>query len=904
MHQARPETETDTMLQLKLEAPRQPPSIVERPRLLSALSALSGARVILLSAPAGFGKTTTLVQWRDHLLGAGELVGWLTLDESDAEPRQLIADLIRSAQAAGVDTGELTAQAKMGLVEFTLDSVFRQFSELLRRQPRRVSFIIDDYHRISSKEIDQAMERFIVVLPSNVRLFISSRARPNFDVPRLLVTGAAAEIASDTLRFTDQESRDLLDDVFDDDELTRLIGELEGWPVALQLVKLVSLQGPSAPNPLARLTARGGHLSAYLSDTILKGLPDHVVDFLLQTSILEKFNVDLADQVRAKTDSWQILEALAPLQSLLTSLDADSAWFRYHHLFAEYLQGQLRLRRPGEAAILHHRASTAFERLGLLPEAVWHSQMAGDLGRCAALIEQAGGWRLVLFGGMSQLARLLSHVPAAERLAHPRLVLAEAYLALKEGDLPRARANFDLVSGDVFNPSNSWGSLDDYARDALNVGTLIRTYDDNTIDPAFLRSFDDIRTAYPDADGLTRGVLDCAGAVSALCLGQLDHAETLARDAMTAMRSVNSVLGLNYSFLHAGLACLFRGEVRAASAYLTQARNMAEENFGVDSGLKAVSDVFLYTLRAWRGELASLDAPALESAFRHVCDYDGWFDVYASGLDTLFWLAWTENDAPAMERIIATGAGITDARQLERLRALVDAQRVLLLCESPRRERSPRLVSDLHHRYPQGRWRDEPARWRPYQNVGHALALWHLRDHPDLASAIAADLLDCARAYGSRLFEVRALLLAALVAHHRGDDALAIDRMAAATAIAAPEGIALPFLEQPSLKPLLLKIRSDCWQEGRRPIEAAFLAHVAELFARRKSVTPSRAMLTVREHDVMRELARGSTNKEIARALDMTEHTVKFHLKRVFAKLGVDRRAHALDLFRANGAAL
>ncbi|MGC6329009.1 helix-turn-helix transcriptional regulator [Rhizorhabdus sp. FW153] len=892
------------MLQLKLEAPRQPPSIVERPRLLSALSAVSGARVILLSAPAGFGKTTTLVQWRDHLLAAGEQVGWLTLDESDAEPRQLIADLIRSALAAGVDTGELATKAAMGLVEFTLDSVLRQFSDLLRRQPSRVSFIIDDYHRISTKEMAQAMERFIAVLPGNVRLLISSRARPNFDVPRLLVTGAAAEITSDTLRFTDQESRDLLDDVFDGTDLTRLIGELEGWPVALQLMKLVSLQRPNTPNPLTQLTARGGHLSSYLSDTILKGLPDHVVDFLLQTSILEKFNVDLADQVRAKTDSWHILEELTPLQSLLTSVDADSAWFRYHHLFAEYLQGQLRLRRPGEAAILHHRASIAFERLNLLPEAVWHAQMAGDLGRCAELIERAGGWRLVLFGGMSQLARLLSCVPATERLSHPRLVLAEAYLALKEGDLRRARANFDLVGADVFNPSHDWGSLDDYARDTLNVGTLIRTYDDNTIDPAFLRSFEEIRAAYPDADGLTRGVLDCAGAVAALCLGQLDYAEVLARDAMTAMRSVNSVLGLNYSFLHAGLACLFRGEVRAASAYLTQARNMAEENFGVDSGLKAVSDVFLYTLRAWRGELASGDAAALESAFRHVCDYDGWFDVYASGLDTLFWLAWTENDTAAMERIIATGASITEARQLERLRALVDAQRVLLLCVSARRERSPRLIGDLHARFPTGRWRNEPACWRPYQNVAHALALWYLRDQSEKASTLAADLLDCARACGSRLFEVRALLLSALIAHHCGDDAEAIKRMAAATAIAAPEGIVLPFIEQPALKPLLLKIRSDCWQEGGRPIEAAFLAQVAELLARRKSATPSRAMLTVREHDVMRELARGSTNKEIARALDMTEHTVKFHLKRVFAKLGVDRRAHALDLFRANGAAL
>ncbi|WP_157218463.1 LuxR C-terminal-related transcriptional regulator [Flavisphingomonas formosensis] len=886
----------DAMLQLKLEVPRQPATVVERPRLISALDAVMHVRLVLATAPAGFGKSTMLAQWRAALMRTGHCVAWLTLDDTDTNPRNLLVGLIHSVAAAGVDMSRLLAQADQTLGELTIESAMRGLIAGIADGGAPLVIILDDYHRAATPEIDALMTRVIALLPQDTRLVLGSRTRPRINVPTLLASGLAAEVSSDMMRFTEGEARLLLEGVPAPPEFAELLAQAEGWPVALQLARLLLLQQGSEPLPLARLTARGGHLSSFLADQVLRTLPDDVVDFLIETSILEKFNAEITDSVRQRSDSWRMIERLDPLQSLLTPLDADNIWFRYHHLFAEYLQGLLRQRRPGMVAELHLRASQAFEQSGLLTEAVRHARAAGDFERCSALVEAAGGWRLILFGGMAQLNQLLEFIPHAERLGRPRLLLAEAYLHLKLGHLEQARATFDLVGDELADGATGWRELDESGRDAVNVGMLIRVYEDNSIDLPFLESFHQLRATFPDADGLTRGVLDCAGAVGALCVGRFEEAESLARQAMAAMRSANSVLGLNYCYLHAGLASLYRGQVRTASAYLAQAQAMASENFGADSGLKAISDLLMSAVHFWSTGTVSLPAEELEQAFRHVCDYDGWFDVYSTGLDTRFQLARAVGDGPAMEAIIADGERLIAMRGFRRLAAIVDAQRLLFTLWTG--EGDAGIAARLEQRYPPGCWRHAPENWRPYQDVGHALAHWHLGSAPEQARVIASDLVAIAAQLGTRPYEIRALLLRASIAMRLGDEQGAEEDIRRGLGLAVDDRIAQPFRAVPDLIPVLGRLRRRLWQEGQFPLEAAFLSEITEASATPARSTAQDAMhLSAREIEVMEQLAQGLTNKEIARALDMTEHTVKFHLKNIFVKLGVDRRARAISLF-------
>lgn len=899
MPERRLQADSQTMFQLKLEAPRKPSSLVDRPRLIAALNAIAGCRLVLLCAPAGFGKTTLLSQWRDHCLERDDFAAWLTLDEADADAHLFLGGVIRSLSAAGLQMGGMANQAEHGLNELTVDGILHELVALIERSDRQVLLLLDDYHRAANPLLDRLLDRLILLLPNNCQLVMSTRQRPDIAIVHLLGSGAAVEMTGDMLRFTTSESRQILGLEEPDRSHDGLMERIEGWPVALQLARLLTLQQQAGPAALARLSSRGGHLWAFLTDQVLNGLDNECVDFLLDTSILEKFSAEITDAMRERTDSWRIMARLEPLQSLLTPLDSEDIWYRYHHLFAEYLQVQLRQRRPSAVGRLHLNASRAFERAGLLVEAVRHAGLAGDYQRCAELVEHAGGWRLVLFGGMAHLNQLLDCIPRAERLSHPRLLLAEAYVHLKMGRIGEARSTFDLVGRDVTDLPSEWAQLDDVERDVLNIGVLIRTYEDNRIDLPFVDFFNVVRSRLPHADGLTRGVFDCGAAVAHLGVGKLEVAEDLARQAMTGMREANSVLGLNYCFLHAGLACAYRGELRSALAYLQRARAMAVENFGSDSGLKAIAETLLAMVQLWCDGRPLVTDEELDESFRHVCDYDGWFEIYAAGLDSRFRLAVLKRDLTAMDRVIADGEVLTRERSLIRLGHMVEAQRLLRHCFASDHAGADAAATTLLGHFPLGAWRDHPASWRPYQDVGLALVTLLLKTNVRQACTRARDVLECAEATGATLYAVRAQLLLARAENCAARQYQALVHLRSAVSAAAREAITLPFLEQSELLPLFRQLKRDLWDSGAPPIEASFLSGVEErLAAAEPNKDSPMAMLSAREQEVIVELSRGLTNKEIARALDMTDNTVKFHLKNIFSKLGVDRRAHALTVVR------
>ncbi|NNG58597.1 LuxR C-terminal-related transcriptional regulator [Sphingomonas paucimobilis] len=882
------------LYQFKLEAPRLLSSIVHRGRLITALDAVSSTKLILLTAPAGFGKTTLLSQWREHLTKSRGHVGWLTLDESDADVRRFMAGVILGLQTIGIDMPQLAAQAERGLIEATIKGVIGELQTKLAEDDHKVTLVIDDYHRASSPALDAFVGQWISLLPERVRILMSTRASPDASLRRLLASGQAVEITSDMLRFTLVESRQMLDVGLDEAHRDTLAERIEGWPAALQLARLITLQNRGQEQfTLDRLAAHGGQLWNLLSDQVLRGQTDEIVDFLLETSIFERFSIEISDKVRQRRDTWRIIERLSPLQPLMTPLDAEATWYRYHHLFAEYLQAQLRRRRPADFAALHLRASVAFEEAGLLEEAVRHAGQAGDYARCAELVEQAGGWRLVLFGGAGLLRRLLDFIPLRERLSHPRLLVAQSYAELKTGLVREARSTFNLVSPDVDGIVEDWSRLDERDRDILNINMLLRTYEDNGLDASFPTFSTLIAERMPGVDGLTRGVLDCSGAIASLCLGKFDVAEAFARRAMEGMRSVNSMVGLNYCFLHAGLASAYRGELRSASAYLEHARTMATENFGADSGLKALSETLLAYARYWIDGRPLTTAEDLRDAFRHVCEYDGWFEVYAAGLDVRFRIAWSAMDLAGMDEVIAEGDALNHSRGLERLASIVEAQR-LLRDHAANLGRTRQSFERLDSCFPIGAWRDAPRLWRPYQDVAFALVTVTPADRRDQAIARAQDVLQCAEALGSLPYQVRAILLQAQLLFNQEPER-ASDHVRRAVRLGAGERIALPFVEQRSLAPLIRQLKRELWDGRGDPLEASFLGEIDDWLISVTTQSNSRlSMLSPREQEVAAELAQGLTNKEIARALDMTEHTVKFHLKRIFGKLGVDRRAHAL----------
>lgn len=893
---SRSDTDGVRLHHLKGEVPRQRIDLVERAHLIGVMNALTAARLTLLIAPAGFGKTTIMAQWSDAAKAAGGLIAWLTLDEDDAEPRQFLSGLVFALSQSGVDLAGLVVQAEQGLVESSVGACLDLIVDGLGKDGRRCFLILDDYHRCACPALDKILIRLAQMLPSNARLVVSARVRPQIGVPQLLASGFASELSADALRLTEDESRRLLDTEMSDAEFATVFDHTEGWPVALQLARLVLQANKGVSASVRQLTSRGSHLSTYLADQVLGALSPEVVDFLLETSILERFNAELTDAVRGRNDSWSFMDQLEPLQSLITPLEDDDVWYRYHHLFAEYLRHLLSRRRPGDVARLHDRASRAFEGQGLLVEAVRHAAAAGDFTRCAELIEGAGAWRMVLYAGKSQLAGALRLLPDTHRRAHPRLLAAEAYLKLKDGDLTGARATFELIPLELRRRHVDWSHPAEEDRDLFNVATLLWGYEDNEVDNAVLDQLEQTRSRIPASESLTRGLLESGEALGAVAVGRLQSAEALAQCAMTSMREAGSVLGLNYALLHAGLSTLLQGKLRDADAYLSQARAMAEENFGEDSGLKSIADILWASLQLWRTGSIGMPDAAFARAFQHAREFDGWSDIYIVGLDARFRTAWTTSDPPTVKQAVGEGLDLVRGRSIRRLDLLVRGHSLLLATMTKSRWEAAALGAELREQFPVGCWKTNPNLWRPYQDCGFALIRWLEEDNGGEALKIATDLVACAQAMGSRIFEIRAHASRAHLLDRMGSKAEALTDLAHAIEAASPDRIVLPFLEQPQLSALIQTLRKDIRHRGGTPVMEVFLS---ELVAR-LGAAPAAAVaggligLSPRELEVVHELQLGSSNKEIARALDMTEHTVKFHLRNIFTKLGVDRRAHVL----------
>lgn len=884
----------------KLDAPRQQVSLLARQRLVSVLDEAVRRPLCVVVAPAGFGKTTLIAQWREQCAAVGASVAWLSLDEDDADLRQFLSYLIFALSEAGVNTGRLEALAEQGLTEISIDSAFGALLQAAAGHIGQVVLVLDDYHRIMNPETDEALERMIDALPPNFSLIVSTRLRPELSLGRRVAAGQAAEIDGEMLRFSAEETRAVIRPDLTDDQLGAVFQRTEGWGVAVQLARLAIDGDRPIDAALEGLAGHGGHLAAYLADQVLDQLPEDLPDFLIQTAILDRFNAPLANAVCQRSDAWDVLDRLQPLQSLLVPLEEPSDWYRYHHLFAEHLQGLLQRRMPDAIPGLHMRASVWYAKQGYISDAVRHARLGGDLDRCAKLIEDAGGWELILYGGIGYLRNLLRNIPLREAAAYPRVQIAFAYLALKEGNLPDARMLLNQVRetcGDI-DPLEPYDAP--LARDFVNICALADMYEDQRYDSRKAARLEQLLDQTPSSDGLTTGVLICAFALVSMANGNIRIAEDRSREAMRAMRAAGSVLGLNYCFLHAGGASLYQGRLQKAEANFRQARQMAEDNFGADSGLRSLADLLLSALLHWRDEWKAGDHSEFRRAVAHVETYDGWFEIYAQALDVEVAAALDQQSFAAAEEAIRRAEQTAAERGIRRLTDISRAHRLWLLALKGEAAAGAALAERLEADFPKGIWKENIFAWRPYQAAGAALALHHAQADRSRSIAILEDMEACARSIGAELYTVQAMAMKAGVLDKAGNRDGALATLLDALLLAAPERLRRPFRNPLISGSLLAAVRKKARNEAMDIVLLDFISECLEV--RSVNDDPTGALealgLSAREQEVVQELANGSANKEIARALDLTEHTVKFHLKNIFKKLGVERRTQAVARIR------
>ena len=439
------------LIEAKLYRPQVGTDLIVRPQLLARLDAGLAAgqrfKLILVSAPAGFGKTTLVSQWLD---GCGLPLAWVALDEEDNHlPRLLryVCAAVRRCRPGACPTLQgLLATVHMPRLEDLADLLVEELSAL----PDEWILVLDDYHRIHAHEVHQLLRHLLRYLPPRLHLVILTRTDPPL-LGRLRAAGQITEIRVDDLRFGAAETRRYLagftEQAADEELIETLHARSEGWITALQLAG-ISLQSQSAADFLARFGGSHRLLAGYLVEEVMAGLPAAITEFLTRTALVDRFCAPLADALLADAlladalpAGSAIIDQLLALNLFVVPLDDAGTWYRYHDLFRDFLLHQLQHQKSAaELARLHRRAGAWLAAAGLITDALRHTLAAGDTTAAADLVE-TNLYPLLNHGFAAPvLERWLDHFPEQVIAAHPGLLTAQCFLFTYRWDVPEIAA--------------------------------------------------------------------------------------------------------------------------------------------------------------------------------------------------------------------------------------------------------------------------------------------------------------------------------------------------------------------------------------------------------------------------------------------------------------------------------
>jgi LuxR family maltose regulon positive regulatory protein len=443
-HSSHRMSQQEPFLTTKISIPPARSDSVPRPHLLDRLNGVMQRKLTLLSAPAGFGKTTLLSVWCTAAARSDQHIGWVSLDASDNDPTRfwsyVIAALVMASSGLEENILTLLRSPQPPPIESILVTVINKLTPI----PHQIALILDDYHLIEIPAIHEALIFLLDHLPPNLHVVVASRVDPPLPVARLRTQGHLAELRITDLRFTPAEAAAFLNGVaglgLAADDIEALEAKTEGWIAGLHLAALALQERSDRAGFVAMFTGRHRYVLDYLVEEVLHHQPEHLQTFLLQTSILDRLSGPLCDVVTGWTESKAVLEQLERANLFLVPLDEERSWYRYHHLFTEVLQSRLQQIYPSRVAELHARAARWYEHHGLVANAVRHALAAADFAYAVQLIGQTAETLLK----QSEIATLLTWLralPADLLRTQPRLSLYQAWALTSINQLDAAEVS-------------------------------------------------------------------------------------------------------------------------------------------------------------------------------------------------------------------------------------------------------------------------------------------------------------------------------------------------------------------------------------------------------------------------------------------------------------------------------
>jgi LuxR family maltose regulon positive regulatory protein len=908
------------LLVTKLHVPPLRPNLVPRPRLIEHVNAGLDRRLTLISAPAGFGKTTLLSEW----IGAIERpVAWLSLDEGDNDPARFLAYLVGALQEVNEAIGQPSQSfprspqmppampAPQTDVQVNEAPVAALINDIVETATPLV-LVLDDYHLIHAAPIHQATQFLLEHQPPQMHLVISTREDPLLPLSRLRARGQVVEIRAPALRFTVEETTTLLNSTMglhlSPQALATLEARTEGWIAGLQLAALSLQESENTDAFIAAFAGDDRHVMDYLIEEVLGHQPREIQDFLLHTAILNRLSAPLCDAVLSdlptSASSQSVLERLDAANLFVVPLDNRREWYRYHRLFADLLRCRLRREHPGRLADLHRRASTWYEQAGDVEEAIHHAFAIPDVPLAVRLVEQYGA-RMLNDGRIVTCLNWIRQIPDDVICAHPYLCigcgwafvltgqveLAERYVQAGEAALPAFEPLYVASEGRVITRAEARGDL-----------TAIRAYcarlrgDSAGVLELSQRALEHLA----DEDYTARSAV-------ALNLGLL-HLENCDWDAAqaafvealdTALKSEGNVSVAVSALSLQGDVLTFRGELQQAAERYRRAIEMEVEGTGVSAPILAICTAHfgLAEIHLQRDETAA--ATAHLEKVQELAQQTGSGEM----VDDVYYLLRSRLALAADDLLQAqafldrTGEPAQSPRGEHHDARLAAARGELCLARGDV-EAAARFIAA----------RDLPgeptARRLPEYLLLARLML--AQGQSDEALALLERLVAAAEASRYAVALIEATILQALAHHLRKNNAQALHHLERALTLAEPQGYVCPFLRigKPVDNLLRRAITQSVRVEYAQEVLAAFAAQ-----ARRggtspmpdDAISPLYEPLTERERQVLRLLAAGLSSTEAAGELVIAVSTARSYIKTIYRKLDVHSRDEAINRARQLG---
>ena len=920
------------LLQTKLYIPPPRPEFVPRPRLIERLNEGLHRKLTLISAPAGFGKTTLVCDWINQKDEGGRpvlnevkgpqdesgetlppsafiphpsKVAWLSLDEADNDPARFFTYFIAALQQVNPQIGQTTL-ARLQSPQFPAgEALMTTLLNELADTATKIILVLDDYHLVETPTIHEAITFLLNRLPSQVHLVITTRADPPLPLSRLRGRGQLTELRESDLRFTAKEAAVFLNEVMRLNlpaaDVAALEERTEGWITGLQLAGLSMREQADVGDFIDRFTGSHRYILDYLTDEVLDQQPEEVRRFLLQSSILNRLSGPLCNVVARQENSQAFLENLEAENLFIIPLDNERRWYRYHHLFADVLRSRLQQTMDAqELAVLHSRASAWYEQYAAAPdnqefmvEAINHGLTGEDFERTARLIAQIAQIAIWQQGEINTVLKWLDKLPQQARMAWPQLTLTQALLLAWRQQFDAAEA----LLQDMIESPHTLSTLerDNFLGQAATIRATMANLQGNV--QRAMGFAQEALEYLPEDDLQSRGI-------SLGILGGIYRARGEVRAGIQAYAAASTRLQAAGQRVPALIALAYLGQIRALGGQLEQAYATYQQALQLAKAWGAQKFPAMGVVHINLGDLLR-ERNNLEAAGHHLqigielCGrWEGLGDDIFEGYLSLARLRQAQGDLAGALALIQTAIQVGQDHNVPDRAVFVGAQQARLWLAEGNVTAVKQWVEA------RGLHLDESPGNYPHEIEYLTLARLYLAEAKlDEAISLLQRLRHEVETAGrsGRLIEIMTLL--ALALYRQSDATQALLILSQVLTMAEPEGYVRVFVDEGFPMTALLKRMKA---EERKPILSEadgmndyihkLLAAFADgdFYPSAFSPQPLIEPLTQREREVLRLIAVGRSNPEIAAELVIAMTTVKTHVKNIYGKLNVGNRFQAV----------